>query len=65
MTSHAVTFTVHEREYSRLRAAADALFGGSVAELVRDALRHRGFAVQARAHIPTVRPSDPPTARPK
>ena len=44
-----IRFIVHEREYEALRAAADTLYGGSVAELCRDALRHRGFAIRTIA----------------
>lgn len=50
--SRAITFTVHDRELRNLRAAADVLHGVSIAELVRDALRHRGYPVQSRLAIP-------------
>lgn len=58
--NRAITFTVHEREYGALRAAADRLYGGSVAELVRDALRHGGFSIQCRAAVPRPRNAAPP-----
>ena len=50
--SRAVTFSVSDREWRALRQCADAAYNGSLAELVRDSLRHCGFRIQARAAMP-------------